>query len=207
MILRRWCGGTQRCRWCASEMRQGVHRLSRCCSQSRSLLPQMGTSSTADRPGTAIHQGGLIAKLATPNSSQAIEIRSPIPGRIRSVSQAGANVTAGAEVAVDRSRDRAGLGGSAGPVHRRADGRSGGHSSLRARFARHFRPRAAAGSGDGEGDSGSGGVELAASRRKNWSLVLAGVAGGTVSRVCRELLRPIEEIHAAETRICGRGGS
>ena len=54
----------------------------------------------ADRPGTAIHQGGLIAKLATAGSSGNIEIRSPIPGRIRSVYQAGANVAAGAEIAV-----------------------------------------------------------------------------------------------------------
>src|SRR6202163_1984257 len=54
----------------------------------------------ADRPGTAIHQGGLLAKLATPTSSAPIEIRSPIPGRIRSVSQPGASVAAGAEVAV-----------------------------------------------------------------------------------------------------------
>ena len=54
----------------------------------------------ADRPGTAIHQGGLLAKLATPTSSVPVEIRSPIPGRIRSVSQPGASVAAGAEVAV-----------------------------------------------------------------------------------------------------------
>jgi hypothetical protein len=54
----------------------------------------------ADRPGTAIHQGGLLAKLATSNSSAPVEIRSPIPGRIRSVSQPGANVAGGAEVAV-----------------------------------------------------------------------------------------------------------
>ena len=54
----------------------------------------------ADRPGTAIHQGGLLAKLATPTASAPVEIRSPIPGRIRSVSQPGASVAAGAEVAV-----------------------------------------------------------------------------------------------------------
>jgi hypothetical protein len=54
----------------------------------------------ADRPGTAIHQGGLIAKLATVGSSQTVDLRSPIPGRIRSVSQTGANVATGAEVAV-----------------------------------------------------------------------------------------------------------
>jgi hypothetical protein len=53
----------------------------------------------ADRPGTAIHQGGLLTKLA-PDSSHVIEVRSPIPGRIRSVSQPGANVTGGTEIAV-----------------------------------------------------------------------------------------------------------
>lgn len=60
--------------------------------------PQAGRIVDADRPGTAIHQAGLVAKL---QAGQAIvEIRSPIPGRIRSVSQTGANVTEGAEVAV-----------------------------------------------------------------------------------------------------------
>ena len=54
----------------------------------------------ADRPGTAIHQGGLIAKLASDSSSETIEIRSPIPGRIRSAAQPGADVVSGAEVAV-----------------------------------------------------------------------------------------------------------
>jgi hypothetical protein len=62
--------------------------------------PAAGRIVDADRPGTAIHQGGLIAKLATSASSQPVEIRSPIPGRIRSVSQTGANVAAGAEIAV-----------------------------------------------------------------------------------------------------------
>jgi hypothetical protein len=59
----------------------------------------------SDRPGTAIHQGGLIAKVTpiAPASSphpQTIEIRSPIPGRIRSVAGTGANIAAGAEIAV-----------------------------------------------------------------------------------------------------------
>jgi hypothetical protein len=64
--------------------------------------PQAGRIVDSDRPGTAIHQGGLIAKLAvaisTPQSI--VEIRSPIPGRIRSVAAAGVNVAAGAEVGV-----------------------------------------------------------------------------------------------------------
>jgi len=61
--------------------------------------PASGQIVDADRPGTAIRQGGLIAKL-TGTDSRVIELRSPIPGRIRSVSQTGANVAAGAAVAV-----------------------------------------------------------------------------------------------------------
>ena len=53
----------------------------------------------SDRPGTPVHQGGLLAKLQYGNN-QIEEIRSPIPGRIRSVAQTGANVAAGAEVGV-----------------------------------------------------------------------------------------------------------
>jgi HEAT repeat len=62
--------------------------------------PTDGHVVDSDRPGTAVRQGGLLAKLATTTPSMPVEIRSPIPGRIRSVSQPGANVAAGAEVAV-----------------------------------------------------------------------------------------------------------
>jgi hypothetical protein len=64
--------------------------------------PQAGRIADSDRPGTAIHQGGLIAKLTVADSAppQTIEIRSPIPGRIRSVAATGANVAAGTEIAV-----------------------------------------------------------------------------------------------------------
>ncbi len=62
--------------------------------------PTSGHVVDADRPGTAVHQGGLLAKLAAAGSPTSIEIRSPIPGRIRSVAQPGANVPAGGEVAV-----------------------------------------------------------------------------------------------------------
>jgi hypothetical protein len=62
--------------------------------------PADGKIVDADRPGTAIHQGGLISKLSTNGSSPPVEIRSPIPGRIRSAAQAGANVASGAEIAV-----------------------------------------------------------------------------------------------------------
>jgi hypothetical protein len=61
--------------------------------------PESGRIIDADRPGTAIHQGGLIAKLEY-GQKQIAEIRSPIPGRIRSVAGTGANVAAGVEVAV-----------------------------------------------------------------------------------------------------------
>lgn len=66
----------------------------------RIVAPADGRVVDADRPGTAIHQGGLVAKLASIGSSQVVEVRSPIPGRIRSVSQPGTNVAAGWEIAM-----------------------------------------------------------------------------------------------------------
>ena len=62
--------------------------------------PAEGRVVDSDRPGTAIRQGGLLAKVSNSGSSQVTEIRSPIPGRIRSVSQTGAMLKAGSEVAV-----------------------------------------------------------------------------------------------------------
>jgi len=62
--------------------------------------PASGTILDADRPGTAIHQGGLVAKLSVNGAPKPSEIRSPIPGRIRSVVATGANVASGDEVAV-----------------------------------------------------------------------------------------------------------
>ena len=62
--------------------------------------PSDGRVVDSDRPGTAIRQGGLLAKVSISGSSQVLEIRSPIPGRIRSVSQAGATLKAGSEIAV-----------------------------------------------------------------------------------------------------------
>jgi HEAT repeat protein len=61
--------------------------------------PESGRIVDADRPGTAIHKGGLIAKLQN-GQGQTVEIRSPIPGRIRSVVGTGANLQTGAEVAI-----------------------------------------------------------------------------------------------------------
>lgn len=62
--------------------------------------PTSGRITDADRPGTAIHRAGLIAKLAPAGSSQPLEIRSPIAGRIRTVTQIGANVASGGEIAI-----------------------------------------------------------------------------------------------------------
>jgi biotin carboxyl carrier protein len=60
--------------------------------------PVAGRVMDVDRVGTAIHQGGLVAKLRS--GDQTTEVRSPISGRIRSLSAAqGANVAAGAELA------------------------------------------------------------------------------------------------------------
>lgn len=63
------------------------------------LAPQSGRIVDSDRAGTAVHQSGLVAKLSY-EKGQVAEIRSPIPGRIRSVTGAGANVGAGDDVAV-----------------------------------------------------------------------------------------------------------
>jgi hypothetical protein len=60
--------------------------------------PSSGRVTDTDKIGTAIHQGGLIAKLQ--NGERTTEVRSPISGRIRTLSTApGATVAAGEEVA------------------------------------------------------------------------------------------------------------
>jgi hypothetical protein len=73
----------------------------------RIFAPVAGQVMDTDRVGTAIHQGGLIAKLQ--NGQQVTEVRSPISGRIRTFSVvAGASVAAGAELAsVDPGDDQA----------------------------------------------------------------------------------------------------
>ena len=64
----------------------------------RIVAPIAGRVIDTDNVGTAIHQGGLIAKLQ--NRQQITEVRSPINGRIRTLSVAkGAEVTAGSELA------------------------------------------------------------------------------------------------------------
>jgi biotin carboxyl carrier protein len=71
------------------------------------VAPSAGRVTDTDKVGTAIHQGGLIAKLqvdsaavASQNGKQSIELRSPISGRIRTLSVApGSHVAAGDQLA------------------------------------------------------------------------------------------------------------
>src|SRR6266436_4925762 len=64
----------------------------------RIVAPSSGRVTDTDKAGTAIHQGGLIAKLQ--NGQQSTEIRSPIAGRIRTLSVSpGSTVSAGADIA------------------------------------------------------------------------------------------------------------
>lgn len=71
------------------------------------LQPVTITSPTAGRvvdsavAGTAIHQGGLIAKLQDGDGQQTRELRSPITGRVRTLSTAtGASVVPGTAIAI-----------------------------------------------------------------------------------------------------------
>jgi hypothetical protein len=60
--------------------------------------PQAGTITDTSAAGTVTHQSGVVAKLQT--GDQITEIRSPISGRLRSLSvQTGKNVAAGDEIA------------------------------------------------------------------------------------------------------------
>jgi len=60
--------------------------------------PVGGRVSDSDHSGTAVHQGGLIAKIE--NRGQVTEVRSPMAGRIRTISvSAGSSVAQGAEIA------------------------------------------------------------------------------------------------------------
>lgn len=72
----------------------------------RIFAPSAGRVTDTARVGTAIHQDGIIAKLAkapsvnSPGAESTTEIRSPISGRIHSISAStGAVVIAGAEIA------------------------------------------------------------------------------------------------------------
>ena len=70
------------------------------------LASQGGKVMDSSAIGTAIHQGGIIAKLQ--DGDQTIEVRSPISGRLRTLStQTGQTVAAGAEIAtVDPGADQ-----------------------------------------------------------------------------------------------------
>ena len=70
------------------------------------IAPAAGRITDTDKAGTAIHQGGLIAKLQS--GEQTTEVRSPVSGRIHTVTVApGASVDAGAEIAtVDPGDDQ-----------------------------------------------------------------------------------------------------
>jgi biotin carboxyl carrier protein len=64
----------------------------------RITAPVAGRVIDADKPGTAVHQGGLIAKLQA--GQETTEVRSTIGGRIRTLSvTTGTNVATGAEMA------------------------------------------------------------------------------------------------------------
>jgi biotin carboxyl carrier protein len=64
----------------------------------RIVAPVAGRVIGTDHVGTAIHQGGLIARLQ--NGQQMAEVRSPFSGRIRTLSAVtGAEVLSGAELA------------------------------------------------------------------------------------------------------------
>jgi hypothetical protein len=65
----------------------------------RIVAPVAGRVIGTDHVGTAIHQGGLIAKLQ--NGQQIAEVRSPFGGRIRTLSAvAGAEILSGQELAI-----------------------------------------------------------------------------------------------------------
>jgi len=68
--------------------------------------PSAGRIVDADKTGTSVHQGGLIAKIQ--DAQQTIEVRSPINGRIRSLSATtGSTVAGGTEIAtVDPSAEQ-----------------------------------------------------------------------------------------------------
>jgi len=60
--------------------------------------PAAGRVIDTDKVGTAIHQGGLVAKIQ--GRERTTEVRSPISGRVHSfAASAGTNVAAGAEIA------------------------------------------------------------------------------------------------------------
>jgi len=73
----------------------------------RVVAPSAGTVAEMSTVGTAVHQGGLVAKLQ--EGAQRVDVRSPITGRIRTLAvAAGAHVAAGDVVAmIDPGDDQA----------------------------------------------------------------------------------------------------
>ena len=64
----------------------------------KAVAPQSGKVIDTSSVGTAIRQGGIVAKLRA--DGQTVEVRSPITGRLRTLSaQTGQTVSAGAEIA------------------------------------------------------------------------------------------------------------
>jgi hypothetical protein len=76
----------------------GRTEIVRLLQQAVIVAPQAGTITDTSAVGTVTHQNGVVAKLQT--GDQTTEIRSPIGGRIRSLSvQTGKSVSAGNEIA------------------------------------------------------------------------------------------------------------
>jgi len=70
----------------------------------RVIAPQSGTVTDTAAVGTAIHQGGILAKLQ--DNGRTLEVRTPINGRLRNLYvQTGQSVTAGTEIAVVEPSD------------------------------------------------------------------------------------------------------
>ncbi|HVO81241.1 MAG TPA: hypothetical protein VMT28_10945 [Terriglobales bacterium] len=70
------------------------------------VASQGGKVADTSAPGTAIHQGGIVAKLK--DGDQTMDVRSPITGRLRTLSaHTGQTVAAGAEIAtIDPGTDQ-----------------------------------------------------------------------------------------------------
>ena len=80
-------------------MQPDVRRLWRCCNRPHHCSGT-GNIVDTDRPGTAIHQGGLLAKLAVGRLFTIVEIRSPIPAASDPSRNPAQTCRAGAEIAV-----------------------------------------------------------------------------------------------------------
>ena len=98
--LRLLCAATPRCPWSASATSSGRAQIVSLLQPVVISAPSAGRIIDTAAVGTAIHQGGLVAKLQDSNAQQTTELRSPITGRVRTLSTAtGASVVSGATVA------------------------------------------------------------------------------------------------------------